>query len=62
MAAWVQGDVASAHERLERLRRDNQRPPHGPLNASGIVVDRAGRPVPGARLAYGSTLTSGCAG
>ncbi len=55
MAAWLLGDVAGGHAQLDAVRAQVQVRPTG-RDATGVVVDGAGRPVAGAAVAFGSLV------
>ena len=60
IARFLRGDVAAAHADLVRLWQAQAKPPD-PRHVhavTGVVVDAAGRPVAGARIAAGRWLTA----
>jgi hypothetical protein len=62
MAAWLLGDVASAHAQLEAVRRVEVPVRQTGRDATGVVLDGAGRPVAGASVAFGSVVYADAVG
>nr|HEX4314542.1 serine/threonine-protein kinase [Kofleriaceae bacterium] len=57
-ALLYQGDVIDAHPLLERTWRQDPWGPSGAIDATGTVVDKAGKPVVGATVAAAETVTA----